>query len=63
MYDMIKSPCLRPVYVTGPFSSKFSDKAVDTTNAIAIASGIGKWRPSLASYCCIFCSMSHIIKH
>jgi len=41
MYDKIKAPCLRSVYVLGPFASEFSDKAVSTTNALAIASGIG----------------------
>ncbi|KAL7539101.1 hypothetical protein ACHAXR_009022 [Thalassiosira sp. AJA248-18] len=41
MHDKIKVPCLRSMYIVGPFSSEFSDKAVHTTNAVAIASGIG----------------------
>ena len=41
MYNKIRAPCNRPVYVLGPFRSEFSDTAVDTRNAIAIASGIG----------------------
>lgn len=40
MYDKIKAPCLRSVYVLGPFASEFSDKAVNTTNALALASGL-----------------------
>ena len=39
MFDKISSPCFKPLYVLGPFSSEFSDHAVNTTNAIAIASG------------------------
>lgn len=47
MYDTIKTPCMRSVYIAGPFSSEFSDMAVDTMNAIAIASGIGATRSRL----------------
>lgn len=41
LHDKIKVPCLRPMYVIGPFKSEFSDTAVTTSNAIAVASGIG----------------------
>jgi len=41
LYNKIKSPCYRSIFVLGPFASEFSDKAVNTVNAIAIASGIG----------------------
>lgn len=41
MHDRVTAPCLRSVYVLGPFRSEFSDKAGNTTNALAIASGIG----------------------
>lgn len=41
LHDKIKVPCFRPMYVVGPFKSEFSDTAVTTSNAIAVASGIG----------------------
>jgi ferric-chelate reductase len=41
MYNKIKSPCHRSLFVLGPFASEFSDMALHTTNALAIASGIG----------------------
>ena len=41
LHDKIKVPCYRPMYVIGPFKSEFSDAAVGTSNAIAVASGIG----------------------
>ncbi|KAL7550023.1 hypothetical protein ACHAWF_015459 [Thalassiosira exigua] len=41
MYEKIKHPCFRSIYVIGPFRSEFSDIAVSTSNAVAIASGIG----------------------
>ncbi|KAL7553601.1 hypothetical protein ACHAWF_016908 [Thalassiosira exigua] len=41
LYDNIKTPCLRSIYAIGPFRSEFSDMAVSTSNAVAIASGIG----------------------
>ena len=41
LHDKIKVPCFRPMYVIGPFKSEFSDTAVTTSNAIAVASGIG----------------------
>jgi hypothetical protein len=39
IYNKIRSPCHRSVFVLGPLASEFSDMAVNTTNAIAIASG------------------------
>lgn len=39
--DRIKAPCIRRLYVHGPFMTEFSDTAVTTSNAIAVASGIG----------------------
>eukprot|EP00577_Skeletonema_sp_RCC1716_P010312 CAMPEP_0113408760 /NCGR_PEP_ID=MMETSP0013_2-20120614/20780_1 /TAXON_ID=2843 ORGANISM="Skeletonema costatum, Strain 1716" /NCGR_SAMPLE_ID=MMETSP0013_2 /ASSEMBLY_ACC=CAM_ASM_000158 /LENGTH=835 /DNA_ID=CAMNT_0000294821 /DNA_START=79 /DNA_END=2586 /DNA_ORIENTATION=- /assembly_acc=CAM_ASM_000158 len=41
LHRKIKVPCLRPLYVLGPYKSPFSDAAVTTSNAIAVASGIG----------------------
>lgn len=41
MYNKIKSPCHRSLFVLGPLTSEFSDMALHTTNALAIASGIG----------------------
>lgn len=41
LHRKIKAPCLRPLYVLGPYKSPFSDAAVTTSNAIAVASGIG----------------------
>mmetsp|Transcript_9678 Transcript_9678/g.14942 ORF Transcript_9678/g.14942 Transcript_9678/m.14942 type:complete len:528 (+) Transcript_9678:740-2323(+) len=41
LYDKIKVPCMRQLYVHGPFMTEFSDTAVTTSNAIAVASGIG----------------------
>lgn len=41
MYNKIKSPCHRTLFVLGPFASEFSDMALHTINALAIASGIG----------------------
>lgn len=41
LYSEIWAPSLKPVYVLGPLRSEFSDVVVSTTNAIAIASGIG----------------------
>ena len=41
LHDKIKKPCIRPLYVLGPYKSEFSDTAVTTSNAIAVASGIG----------------------
>ena len=40
MYDKITAPCLQSVYFNGPFRSEFSDRAIDTSNVLAIASGI-----------------------
>ena len=39
MYNKIKSPCHRTLFVLGPFASEFSDMALHTINALAIASG------------------------
>ena len=41
LHDKIQAPCLRQLYVHGPFITEFSDTAVSTSNAIAVASGIG----------------------
>ena len=41
VHDKIKVPCYKPLYVIGPYLSEFSDRAVETSNAIAVASGIG----------------------
>ena len=41
LHRKVKVPCIRPLYVLGPYKSPFSDRAVTTSNAIAIASGIG----------------------
>ena len=41
LHDKIQAPCLRPLYVHGPLMTEFSDKAITTANAIAVASGIG----------------------
>lgn len=41
LHNKIKVPCHRSLYVMGPFMSEFSDVAVSTSNAVAIASGIG----------------------
>ena len=41
LHRKIKVPCIRPLYVLGPYKSPFSDAAVTTSNAIAVASGIG----------------------
>jgi len=41
MHEKIKVPCIRPLYVLGPYKSQFSDTAITTSNAIAVASGIG----------------------
>ncbi len=41
LYDKIKAPCMRQLYLHGPFMTEFSDTAVKTSNAIAVASGIG----------------------
>ena len=41
LYDKIKAPCMRQLYVHGPFMTEFSDTAVSTSNAVAVASGIG----------------------
>ena len=41
MYNKIKLPCHRSLFVLGPLTSEFSDMALHTTNALAIASGIG----------------------
>ena len=41
LHDKIKVPCYKSLYVLGPYYSEFSDKAVTTSNAIAVASGIG----------------------
>jgi hypothetical protein len=41
LHDKIKVPCYRQMYVLGPYTSQFSDTAVTTSNAIAIASDIG----------------------
>jgi len=41
LHDKIKVPSYKSLYVLGPYLSEFSDKAVSTSNAIAVASGIG----------------------
>ena len=41
LYEKIKIPSYRSFYVLGPYLSEFSDRAVTTSNAIAVASGIG----------------------
>ncbi len=41
LYEKIQTPCFRQLYVHGPFMTEFSDTAVSTSNAIAVASGIG----------------------
>ncbi len=41
LHDVIKAPSYKSLYVLGPYLSEFSDKAVTTSNAIAVASGIG----------------------
>ncbi len=41
LHEMIKVPSYKSLYVLGPYLSEFSDKAVTTSNAIAVASGIG----------------------
>jgi hypothetical protein len=41
LHKKIKVPCIRPLYVLGPYKSPFFDTAVTTSNAIAVASGIG----------------------
>ena len=39
--SLLAIACYRSIFVLGPFASEFSDKAVNTVNAIALASGIG----------------------
>ena len=41
LYDKIKVPCMRQLYVHGPYMTEFSDTAITSSNAIAVASGIG----------------------
>jgi len=41
LHDKIKVPSFKSLYVQGPYLSEFSDLAVTTSNAIAVASGIG----------------------
>ena len=41
LHEKIHMPCYRPLYVHGPYRSEFADTAVTTSNAIAVASGIG----------------------
>jgi len=41
LHDKIHVPSYKSLYVLGPYLSEFSDKAVTTSNAIAVASGIG----------------------
>eukprot|EP00984_Skeletonema_dohrnii_P013964 scaffold5849_cov120-Skeletonema_dohrnii-CCMP3373.AAC.1 len=41
LHKKIKVPSFKSLYVQGPYLSEFSDKAVTTSNAIAVASGIG----------------------
>ena len=41
LHDKIKVPTYKSLYVLGPYLSEFSDRAVTTSNAIAVASGIG----------------------
>jgi len=41
LYDKIKVPCQRQLYVHGPCMTEFSDKAITSSNAIAVASVIG----------------------
>jgi len=41
LHNKIKVPSFKSLYVQGPYLSEFSDKAVTTSNAIAVASGIG----------------------
>eukprot|EP00984_Skeletonema_dohrnii_P018185 scaffold8428_cov120-Skeletonema_dohrnii-CCMP3373.AAC.1 len=41
LYDKIEVPCLRQLYVHGPYMTEFSDKAITTSNAIAVATGVG----------------------
>ena len=41
LHDKIQAPCLRPLYVHGPLMTEFSDKAITTANAIAVATGVG----------------------
>lgn len=41
LHRKIHVPSYKSLYVLGPYLSEFSDKAVTTSNAIAVASGIG----------------------
>jgi hypothetical protein len=41
LHSKITVPSFKSLYVQGPYLSEFSDKAVTTSNAIAVASGIG----------------------
>ena len=41
LYDKIEVPCLRQLYIHGPYITEFSDKAITTSNAIAVATGVG----------------------
>ena len=41
LHEKIKVPCLRQLYVHGPFMTEFSDQAITTANAIAVAAGVG----------------------
>jgi len=41
LYNKIQAPCLRQLYVHGPLMTEFSDKAITTSNAIAVATGVG----------------------
>ena len=41
LYDKIEVPCLRQLYIHGPYMTEFSDKAITTSNAIAVATGVG----------------------
>ena len=41
LHEKIKVPGYKSFYALGPYLSEFSDRAVTTSNAIAVASGIG----------------------
>ena len=41
LYEKIQAPVSKPMNIIGPFLSSFSDRAIKTRNAIAVASGIG----------------------
>ncbi len=41
LFNKIQAPCLRQLYVHGPLMTEFSDKAITTSNAIAVATGVG----------------------